>query len=83
MTTKLHPKTVQTQATIKKVKFLTLKENPLTQRFIASKLGISSGTQNILETIFEEEIPTLYGKEIDKFELHMDKASRHRRLPLI
>ncbi|GFX34187.1 uncharacterized protein TNCV_2893941 [Trichonephila clavipes] len=32
--------------------------------------------QNILESIFEE-IPTLYGKDIDKVELHMDKASSH------
>ncbi|GFW72300.1 hypothetical protein TNCV_703371 [Trichonephila clavipes] len=30
---------------------------------------------NILEPIFEEEIPTLYGKDIDKVEFHMDKAS--------
>ncbi|GFS52094.1 hypothetical protein TNCV_1105051 [Trichonephila clavipes] len=32
-------------------------------------------TQNILEPIFEEEIPTSYGKGIDKVELHTDKAS--------
>ncbi|GFT87102.1 transposable element Tcb1 transposase [Trichonephila clavipes] len=31
--------------------------------------------QNILEPIFEAEIPTLYGKNIDKVELHNDKAS--------
>ncbi|GFV59020.1 uncharacterized protein TNCV_1814091 [Trichonephila clavipes] len=33
--------------------------------------------QNILESIFKEEIPTLYGKHIDKVELHMNKASSH------
>ncbi|GFU31922.1 hypothetical protein TNCV_1111711 [Trichonephila clavipes] len=45
MTPKLHPKTGQTQETIKKVKFLILKENsPTEKRFIASKLGMSSGT---------------------------------------
>ncbi|GFW01247.1 transposable element Tcb2 transposase [Trichonephila clavipes] len=35
--------------------------------------------QNILEPIFEEEIPTLFGYEayIDKVELHMNKASSH------
>ncbi|GFX44274.1 hypothetical protein TNCV_4376621 [Trichonephila clavipes] len=42
MTTKRHLKTVGTQATVKKVKSLILKENLLTQRFIASKLGTSS-----------------------------------------
>ncbi|GFU44161.1 phosphatase and actin regulator 2 [Trichonephila clavipes] len=34
--------------------------------------------QNILVPIFEEEIPTLFGKDIDKIELHMDKASSHK-----
>ncbi|GFV54457.1 hypothetical protein TNCV_2865411 [Trichonephila clavipes] len=38
MATKPHPKN------IKKVKSLILKENPSTQRFIASKLSMSSGT---------------------------------------
>ncbi|GFU65219.1 hypothetical protein TNCV_2134241 [Trichonephila clavipes] len=42
MTMKPHPKTVQTQATIKKVRNLILKGNSLIQRFIASKLGMSS-----------------------------------------
>ncbi|GFV96413.1 hypothetical protein TNCV_2869901 [Trichonephila clavipes] len=45
MTMKLHPKTVQTHATIKKVKSLILKENPPTKRFIALKLGMSFGTE--------------------------------------
>ncbi|GFW60704.1 hypothetical protein TNCV_570501 [Trichonephila clavipes] len=44
MTTKLHSKTVRKLATIKKAKSPILNEHPLTQRFIASKLGISSGT---------------------------------------
>ena len=44
MTAKPHPKTVRTQVNIKKVKSLILKENSLTQRSIASKLGMSSGT---------------------------------------
>lgn len=34
--------------------------------------------QNILELIFEGEIPTLYGKDIGKVELHMDYASSHK-----
>ncbi|GFV53070.1 uncharacterized protein TNCV_4644291 [Trichonephila clavipes] len=33
--------------------------------------------QNILEPIFTEEIPVLYGKDIDKAELLMDKAPSH------
>ncbi|GFW88168.1 uncharacterized protein TNCV_3500571 [Trichonephila clavipes] len=46
---------------------------------VSSKTKINSRyyQQNILEPIFEEEIPTLYGKDIDKVELHMDKASSH------
>ncbi|GFS73403.1 hypothetical protein TNCV_1101361 [Trichonephila clavipes] len=43
MATKPYPKTGRTQATKKKVKSLVLKENPPTQRFIISKLGMSSG----------------------------------------
>ncbi len=31
--------------------------------------------QNSLETIFEEEIPALYKKDIYKVEIYMDKAS--------
>ncbi|GFX43608.1 hypothetical protein TNCV_510571 [Trichonephila clavipes] len=46
MTTKLHPKTVQTRATIKKVKSLILKENPQTEISIATKLGMCSGTKD-------------------------------------
>ncbi|PRD27248.1 UNVERIFIED_CONTAM: hypothetical protein NCL1_35882 [Trichonephila clavipes] len=38
------PNIDQTQVTIKKGKSLILKENPPTKRFIASKLGTSSGT---------------------------------------
>ncbi|GFX87951.1 hypothetical protein TNCV_4374161 [Trichonephila clavipes] len=60
---------------MKKVMSSILKENPPTQRFIASKLGMSSGIQNILEPIFKEEIPTLYGKNIDEVEFFMDKGS--------
>ncbi|GFX12911.1 hypothetical protein TNCV_3659071 [Trichonephila clavipes] len=33
--------------------------------------------QNILEPIFDEGIPVLYGQGIDKVELPMDKASSH------
>ncbi|GFY23754.1 hypothetical protein TNCV_1630361 [Trichonephila clavipes] len=33
--------------------------------------------KNILEPIFEEEIPTSYGKDLGEVELHMDKASSH------
>ncbi|GFU83421.1 retrovirus-related Pol polyprotein from transposon opus [Trichonephila clavipes] len=44
MTTKHHPKTVGTQTTTKKVKSAILKENPLTQSCIASKLGMSLST---------------------------------------
>ncbi|GFW21540.1 hypothetical protein TNCV_1533631 [Trichonephila clavipes] len=44
MNTKLPPETVRMQATIKKVKPLILKENSLTQRFIASKPRMSFGT---------------------------------------
>ena len=40
MTTKTHPKTVRMQATIKKVASLIPKENPLTNKFIAPKLGL-------------------------------------------
>ncbi|PRD20506.1 UNVERIFIED_CONTAM: hypothetical protein NCL1_54413 [Trichonephila clavipes] len=41
------------------------------------KFGVTLDEEwNILESIFEE-IPTLYGKDIDKVELHMDKASSH------
>ncbi|GFW67485.1 hypothetical protein TNCV_3391561 [Trichonephila clavipes] len=44
---------------------------------VSSKAKINSlyYQHNILEPIFVEEIPTLYGKDIDKAELHMDKAS--------
>ncbi|GFU36185.1 transposable element Tc3 transposase [Trichonephila clavipes] len=45
MTTKPHPRTVRMQATIKKVKSLTLKENSPIQRFISSKLEMSSGPE--------------------------------------
>ncbi|GFW93916.1 hypothetical protein TNCV_4221941 [Trichonephila clavipes] len=44
MITKPHPKTARTQAIIKKIKSLILKENPPTQRLIASELGMSTGT---------------------------------------
>ncbi|GFT25171.1 hypothetical protein TNCV_180561 [Trichonephila clavipes] len=74
---KKQPKTVRMQTTIKKVKSLILKENPLAQKFYASKLGMFSGTQNMLKPIFDEEIPALYGKDIDKVELPMDQVSCH------
>ncbi|GFU86669.1 hypothetical protein TNCV_2880891 [Trichonephila clavipes] len=38
---------------------------------------IDLGQQNMSEPIFEEEIPTSYGKDIDKVDLHIDKASSH------
>ncbi|GFS83785.1 uncharacterized protein TNCV_611151 [Trichonephila clavipes] len=60
MTTKRHPKTIM-QTTIKKVKFLTPKENPTTHRFIASELRMPSGTE----------------KDIDKFERHINQSSSH------
>ncbi|GFU84856.1 hypothetical protein TNCV_2127971 [Trichonephila clavipes] len=41
MITKRHPKTVRTQTTLKKAKSLILKESQPTQRFFASKLGMS------------------------------------------
>ncbi|GFU71642.1 hypothetical protein TNCV_3035821 [Trichonephila clavipes] len=44
MASKHHSKTVQTNATIKKGKSLILRENQPTQIFIASKLGVFSGT---------------------------------------
>ncbi|GFX95910.1 hypothetical protein TNCV_2084901 [Trichonephila clavipes] len=46
MTTNAHPKSIQTQATIKKMKSLISKESSPTQRFIESKLGKSPGTFN-------------------------------------
>ncbi len=33
--------------------------------------------QNILEIIFEEEIPAFYGKDIYKVKIHTDKAYSH------
>ncbi|GFY01293.1 uncharacterized protein TNCV_5077601 [Trichonephila clavipes] len=46
---------------------------------VSSKTKINSlyYQQNILEPIFEEEIPTLYGKDIGKVEFHMNKGSNH------
>ncbi|GFX20016.1 hypothetical protein TNCV_1435761 [Trichonephila clavipes] len=46
MTAEPHPMTVRKQATVKKVKSLILKENPLIQKLIAANLGTSSGTVN-------------------------------------
>ncbi|GFX29061.1 uncharacterized protein TNCV_3031031 [Trichonephila clavipes] len=42
-----------------------------------AKINLLYYKKNILEPFFEEEIPALYGNDIDKFELHMDKASSH------
>ncbi|GFX28546.1 transposase [Trichonephila clavipes] len=44
---------------------------------VSSKTKINSlyNQQNILEPIFEEEIPDVYGKDIDKVEIHKDKVS--------
>ncbi|GFW87632.1 hypothetical protein TNCV_4485971 [Trichonephila clavipes] len=47
MNTKPRPMTVRTQSTIKKAKSLILKENPPTQRFIASKLRMSPDTESL------------------------------------
>ncbi|GFX17514.1 hypothetical protein TNCV_3411141 [Trichonephila clavipes] len=69
MTTKPYRTTVQTQATIKKRKYLIEKENPPTQRFVTGMFYC-----NVL-TVFGEEIPVLNGK--DKVELGMDKASSY------
>ncbi|GFX08855.1 transposase [Trichonephila clavipes] len=46
---------------------------------VSSKAEINSlyYQHNILEPIFEEQILPLYGKDIDKVELHMDKVSSH------
>ncbi|GFX02910.1 hypothetical protein TNCV_4438921 [Trichonephila clavipes] len=44
MTTEPHSKIARTQATIKKVKSLILKENSPAQRFISLKLGMSYDT---------------------------------------
>ncbi|GFT66393.1 transposase [Trichonephila clavipes] len=52
------------------------KNGKLKVKKVSSKAKINSlyFHQNILEPIFEE-ISTLYGKDIDKVELHMDKDS--------
>ncbi|GFT97619.1 RNase H domain-containing protein [Trichonephila clavipes] len=83
MTTKPHSKTFQMQATIKNVKSVTLK--PPTDSKIHSietrdvirscRINSLSYQQNILKPIFDKEIPTLHRKDIDKVELHIDKAS--------
>ncbi|GFU67689.1 hypothetical protein TNCV_4327431 [Trichonephila clavipes] len=39
--------------------------------------SLAGSKKNILELIFEEEIPALNGNIIDKVELHMDRASNH------
>ncbi|GFX16581.1 uncharacterized protein TNCV_23521 [Trichonephila clavipes] len=46
---------------------------------VSSKARINSlyYQQNILESIFVEEIPALYGKNFEKVELQMDRASSH------
>ncbi|GFU93100.1 hypothetical protein TNCV_152881 [Trichonephila clavipes] len=51
---KPHPKTVRTQATVKKVKSLILKEHSPTQRFIASKQEIPFGTRASRKTVTSE-----------------------------
>ncbi len=38
---------------------------------------IHSTISRILETIFKEDIPTLYRNDIFKVDIHMDKASSH------
>ncbi|GFV84125.1 uncharacterized protein TNCV_3037871 [Trichonephila clavipes] len=42
-----------------------------------AKINLLYHQQNILEPIFEEEIPTVYGKDVNKVELLMDKVSSH------
>ncbi|GFV38431.1 hypothetical protein TNCV_4393121 [Trichonephila clavipes] len=59
ITTKPHPKTAQTQATIKKVMSLILKEQPLTQRFIVSKTGMC------LPAL--KKLGTLEGRELSQY----------------
>ena len=46
---------------------------------VSSKVKVNSlyYKNNILKPLFEEEIPALYGKDIDKVELCRDKASSH------
>ena len=71
MTAKPPPKTVRTQVNIKKVKSLILKENPSTQRSIASKLGMSSGAVSKiihrdlkLEKMFKPNVHLLSPKNV-------------------
>ncbi|GFU42400.1 hypothetical protein TNCV_4555391 [Trichonephila clavipes] len=44
---------------------------------VKPKLIPSTILTNILKLIFDEEIPVLCEKNIDKVDLHMDKASNH------
>ncbi|GFY03085.1 transposase [Trichonephila clavipes] len=51
--------------------------------FSKAKTNLLYYQQNILEPIFEEEIPVLYRNDIDKVELHMDKASFHKLMSTV
>ena len=80
MTMKIHPKTVQMQATTKKVKSLILKENSLTLKFITSKLGMSSGTVNKfihqylkLKKMFKPKVHLLFKHILPKEKLIVEK----------
>ncbi|GFW68149.1 hypothetical protein TNCV_1880311 [Trichonephila clavipes] len=46
-------------------------------RNVHSTIQYPTGTSEYFRTNFEEEIPTLYRKDIDEVELPMDKTSSH------
>ncbi|GFT62392.1 hypothetical protein TNCV_4717601 [Trichonephila clavipes] len=64
------------------IKFIHLKDYNARQMHVemmqhGNNSPYDSCEQNISESIFEEEIPALYGKDIGKVDLYMDKASNH------
>ncbi|GFT09375.1 hypothetical protein TNCV_5062411 [Trichonephila clavipes] len=70
MTTKFDAQTLQTHAPIKEVK-----SDP-ERKYAHPKIHYietRNATQNILEPIFEQ-VPSSYGKDIDKVEPHMYRA---------
>ncbi|GFW35060.1 hypothetical protein TNCV_5066261 [Trichonephila clavipes] len=87
MTSKLYPKTVRTQATIKRMKSLILKEHPSTQRLIASKLGMSPVLKKELETeikciaIDEIRVKSPYASAMDFSAFGLLKRDLRKRHP--
>ncbi|GFV72205.1 transposable element Tcb2 transposase [Trichonephila clavipes] len=75
MTTKPHPKTVRMQTTIKKVKSLILKKNPPTQRFLASKAGMSSGILTDIMDMITNKIMKAISR-LKVFKLESEDAKR-------